>query len=208
MVTILSIVFVRSMACILLDDGQIIWLTHADFLESGWREGLSVDRKDFERFVSLHQYPRALNQAVALLARRPCSKGEISQNLRRHHYADDVTELVIYKLEKENLLNDQEFSELWVQQRSRKYGFRRIRQELRNKGISAPAADESLSCVSDDEMLENATLLAAKAWSRIKADDDLYKARQKIISSLVRKGFDWDMAKQASDSAEQNRESF
>ena len=119
MVTILSIVFVRSMACILLDDGQKVWLTHADFLESGWREGLSVDRKDFERFVSLHQYPRALNQAVALLARRPCSKGEISQSLRRHHYADDVTELVIYKLEKENLLNDQEFSELWVQQRSR-----------------------------------------------------------------------------------------
>ena len=202
MVTILSIVFVRSMACILLDDGQKVWLTHADFLESGWREGLSVDRKDFDRFVSLHQYPRALNQAVALLARRPCSKGEISQSLRRHHYADDVTELVIYKLEKENLLNDQEFSELWVQQRSRKYGSRRIRQELRVKGVPESTAEKALASVSDEEMLESATSLAVKAWSRAKPGEDPRKTRQRIISSLVRKGFDWDLARQASDTAE------
>ena len=202
MVTIQSIGFVRSMACILLDDGQMVWLTREDLLGSGWCEGLSVDRKDFERFVSLHQYPRALNQAVALLARRPCSKGEIAQNLRRHHYTDDVIDLVIYKLEKENLLNDQEFSELWVQQRSRKYGSRRIRQELRVKGIEESTADEALSSLSDEEMLESATALAVKAWSRAKPGEDPRKTRQRIISSLVRKGFDWDLARQASDTAE------
>ena len=134
MVTILSIVLVRSMGCILLDDGRKVWLTRADLLESGWREGASVDQKVFERFVESHQYPRALNQAVALLARRSCSKGEIVQNLRHHHFDNDVIELVTYKLEKENLLNDQEFSETWVQQRSRKYGSHRIRQELRATG--------------------------------------------------------------------------
>ena len=141
-------------------------------------------------------------QFVALLARRPCSKGEISQSLRRHHYADDVTELVIYKLEKENLLNDQEFSELWVQQRSRKYGSRRIRQELRVKGVPESTAEKALSSVSDEEMLESATSLAVKAWSRAKPGEDPRKTRQRIISSLVRKGFDWDLARQASDTAE------
>ena len=202
MVTIQSIAFVRSMACILLEDGRKIWLTRSDLLESGWREGASVDREDFERFVSLRQYPRALNQAVAMLARRPCSKGEISQNLRRHRYADDVIGLVICKLEKENLLNDQEFSELWIQQRSRKYGSRRIRQELRTKGVPESTAEEALSSLSEEEMLESATVLAAKAWSKAKPGEDLRKTRQRIIASLVRKGFDWDLAKQASDTAE------
>ncbi|MER2236206.1 MAG: regulatory protein RecX, partial [Candidatus Limivicinus sp.] len=177
-------------------------LTRSDLLESGWREGASVDREDFERFVSLRQYPRALNQAVAMLARRPCSKGEISQNLRRHRYADDVIGLVICKLEKENLLNDQEFSELWIQQRSRKYGSRRIRQELRTKGVPESTAEEALSSLSEEEMLESATVLAAKAWSKAKPGEDLRKTRQRIIASLVRKGFDWDLAKQASDTAE------
>ena len=202
MVTIQNIGFVRSMACIQLDDGRKIWLTRSDLLESGWREGASVDREDFERFVSLRQYPRALNQAVAMLARRPCSKGEISQNLRCHRYADDVIGLVICKLEKENLLNDQEFSELWIQQRSRKYGSRRIRQELRTKGVPESTAEEALSSISEEEMLESATVLAAKAWSKAKPGDDLRKTRQRIIASLVRKGFDWDLAKQASDTAE------
>ena len=202
MVTIQNIGFVRSMACIQLDDGRKIWLTRSDLLESGWREGASVDREDFERFVSLRQYPRALNQAVAMLARRPCSKGEISQNLRRHRYADDVIGLVICKLEKENLLNDQEFSELWIQQRSRKYGSRRIRQELRTKGVPESTAEEALSSISEEEMLESATVLAAKAWSKAKPGEDLRKTRQRIIASLVRKGFDWDLAKQASDTAE------
>ena len=202
MVTIQNIGFVRSMACIQLDDGRKIWLTRSDLLESGWREGASVDREDFERFVSLRQYPRALNQAVAMLARRPCSKGEISQNLRRHRYADDVIGLVICKLEKENLLNDQEFSELWIQQRSRKYGSRRIRQELRTKGVPESTAEEALSSLSEEEMLESATVLDAKAWSKAKPGEDLRKTRQRIIASLVRKGFDWDLAKQASDTAE------
>jgi len=202
MVTIQNIGFVRSMACIQLDDGRKIWLTRSDLLESGWREGASVDREDFERFVSLRQYPRALNQAVAMLARRPCSKGEISQNLRCHRYADDVIGLVICKLEKENLLNDQEFSELWIQQRSRKYGSRRIRQELRTKGVPESTAEEALSSLSEEEMLESATVLAAKAWSKAKPGEDLRKTRQRIIASLVRKGFDWDLAKQASDTAE------
>ena len=128
MVTIQTISFVRSSACLTLDDNQKIWLMRSDFLESGWYEGLSVEKEAFDRFVQLHQYPRALNQAVSMLARRPCSKGEISRNLIQHHYTDEVIELVIYKLEKEKLLDDQDFSELWVQNRIGKYGVRRIRQ--------------------------------------------------------------------------------
>lgn len=189
------------MACIALDDDRKVWLTRADLLESGWHAGSSVKRNEFERFVQLHQYPRALDQAVSMLARRPCSKGEIRQNLKRHHYNEDVTDLVICKLEKENLLSDHDFSELWVQHRSKKYGSRRIRQELKYKGVSEDTADEALAQLNDEELLENATAIAMKAWSKTRPGDDLSKLRQKIIFSLVRKGFDWDMAKQACDSA-------
>ena len=107
MVTIQTVDYVRSSACLTLDDNRKIWLTRTDFLESGWVEGLSVEKEAFNRFIQLHQYPRALNQAVSMLARRPCSKGEISRNLNQHHYTDEVIELVIYKLEKEKLLDDQ-----------------------------------------------------------------------------------------------------
>ena len=70
------------------------------------------------------------------------------------------------------------------------------------KGVSESTADEALSSLSDEEMLESATALAVKAWSRAKPGEDPRKTRQRIISSLVRKGFDWDLARQASDTAE------
>lgn len=203
MVTIQTISFVRSSACLTLDDNQKIWLSRSDFQESGWYEGLSVEKEAFDRFVQLHQYPRALNQAVSMLACRPCSKGEISRNLDQHHYTNEVIELVIYKLEKENLLDDQDFSELWVQNRIGKYGVRRIRQELRHKGIPEETADEALSRVSDEQQLKNATVLAEKAWLKTKSGEDPRKSRQKIIASLVRKGYSWDIATQAVDSASQ-----
>ena len=203
MVTIQTISFVRSSACLTLDDNQKIWLSRSDFQESGWYEGLSVEKEAFDRFVQLHQYPRALNQAVSILACRPCSKGEISRNLDQHHYTNVVIELVIYKLEKENLLDDQDFSELWVQNRIGKYGVRRIRQELRHKGIPEETADEALSRVSDEQQLKNATVLAEKAWLKTKSGEDPRKSRQKIIASLVRKGYSWDIATQAVDSASQ-----
>jgi regulatory protein len=203
MVTIKTVEFVRSSACLTLDDNRKIWLTRSAFLESGWAEGLSVETEAFDRFVQLHQYPHALNQAVSMLARRPCSKGEISRNLNQHHYTDEVIELVIYKLEKEKLLDDRDFSELWIQNRIGKYGVRRIRQELRRKGIPEGTADEALSRVSDEQQLENATVLAVKAWSKTKSGEDPRKSRQKIIASLVRKGYGWDIAIQAVDSASQ-----
>ena len=201
MVTIQTVEFVRSSACLTLDDNRKIWLTRSDFLESGWLEGSSVEKEAFDRFVQLHQYPRALNQAVSMLARRPCSKGEISRNLNHHHYIDEVIELVIYKLEKEKLLDDQDFSELWVQNRIEKYGVRRIRQELRHKGISEETADEALSRISDEQQLKNATAFAVKAWSTARSGEDPRKSRQKIIASLVRKGYNWDIAAQAADTA-------
>jgi regulatory protein len=201
MVLIETVEFFRSSACMTLDDNRKIWLTYSDFLESGWVEGLSVEKEAFDRFIQLHQYPRALNQAVSMLARRPCSKGEISRNLNQHHYTDEVIELVIYKLEKEKLLDDQDFSELWIQNRIGKYGVRRIHKELRYKGIPEETADEALSRISDEQQLENATAFAVKAWSKAKSGEDPRKSRQKIIASLVRKGYSWDIAAQAADDA-------
>ena len=69
MVLIETVEFFRSSACMTLDDNRKIWLTYSDFLESGWVEGLSVEKEAFDRFIQLHQYPRALNQAVVPAAK-------------------------------------------------------------------------------------------------------------------------------------------
>ncbi len=194
----------RSSVCIILDTGEHYWIRKSDFSESDFYEQAEYNHEDFMLKIRVLQYPRALNHAVAMLAKRPCSKSEIRTRLLQKQYSEDVTDLVVYKLEKENLLNDQEFCDQWIRSRvSRKYGPARIRMELKMKGIEEDYITEGLNNLDTDEELQNACILANKYRSHMKPDDDIRKNRQKIVSALVRKGYSWETARMACDKTEQ-----
>ena len=203
MVRIMELNSVRSQTSVLLDNGDQYWLRNEDLAGSGIYEGAEMTSDSFLQLIRVLQYPRALNQAVAMLARRPCSTGEIISRLNRNRYASEVIELVVYKLEKEKLLNDNDFCHQWIQYRiNRGYGPGFIRRELRIKGIPPEMIDAVFESLDEDEEMEKAVSVAAKAWKRKKPDEDINKCRQKIIGLLVRKGYSWDMAKAACKSAE------
>ena len=193
-----EIVRARSMCRVKLEGGNQYWLRAADLLDAGYAAGQEINPEEFERFVLLHQYPRALNEAVAMLARRPCSQDEIRQKLVSHRYMTETIEMVLYKLEREKLLNDQEFSEQWVRSRAaQKYGKYRIYQELKHKGVSEEAARAALEQLDEAETCGQALELALRAYRRQKPTDDPGKQRQKVIQALVRRGYDWDTAREA-----------
>lgn len=207
MVTVMEISRIRSSACILLDSGERFWLRADDLPGTGFREGLSFETEDFLQKVRLCQYPRALNHAVSMLACRPCSKKEISSRLVRLRYTDDVAELVVFKLEKEKLLDDGEFCGQWIRYRlSKGYGPDLIRRELKMKGIPDGMIDQALEEADSDEQENNAVMLARKVWKRVGTGGDIRKNRQKVIASLVRKGYDWETAGKACREAEAETE--
>ena len=74
MVTIQEIVKNRSRVTVRLDNGEQFWLTQSDLLSQGCYEGQEFDPETFYHWIRVCQYPRALNQAVSMLARRPCSR--------------------------------------------------------------------------------------------------------------------------------------
>lgn len=90
--------------------------------------------------------PSAINPAdirlaaMNLLARREHSLHELRHKLRRRFPDQQLLELELQKLADENLQSDDRFTESFVRQRSgRGYGPVRIRQELREKGVSDSA---------------------------------------------------------------------
>ena len=74
MVTVLDISPVRMFVRILLDNGDVYWLRKNDLQECSFEEGYQYELNEFISQIRLCQYPRALNHAVSLLARRPYSK--------------------------------------------------------------------------------------------------------------------------------------
>ena len=81
-----------------------------------------------------------------------------------------------------------------------------IRQELKMKGIPEELISQALDRVEPEEKSENAIRMARKAWSRIRKDEDIRKARQKVTAALVRKGYGWEEARSACEKAEKQME--
>lgn len=162
------------------------------------KEGQSLDLEEYDNWLMVRQYRFALDRAVGYLAARARSKREIEQKLLQAGYRPCTVEMVIYKLQRENLLDDADFARQWVESRTtHKLGRSRIAQELRRKGISQEEAEEALSAIDDEDQLASAIDLAEKAAARIKPGEDIRKATNRIAAMLARRGYSWDVAKEA-----------
>lgn len=193
---------IRGKTKIVFESGWTVWLDRRWMPGFSLDPGTAVERADFEKFLLLHQYPSALNDAVTLLAVRNRSRLEIRQSLLRRKYDHAVIEMVLFKLEKEKLLNDEEFSAQWVQARMSKYGPIRIARELRMKGIDRDMTGSAIQKVlTEDHELENAVLLAMKKLRIEKTDAEEIKRFQRITSFLVRRGYSWEIARKAYEMA-------
>lgn len=162
------------------------------------QEGQPINVDEYDQWLLLRQYRHALDRAVAYLASRARSRHEVEQKLLQAGYRQATAEMVLYKLEHEGLLDDADFAQQWVEARSsRKLGRSRIAQELRRKGVAADEAEAALETIDDDEQLAAAVSLAEKAAARIKPGEDPRKAANRIHAMLARRGYSWDVAKEA-----------
>lgn len=172
------------------------------FRERPLSEGEPIDLEEYDNWLMVRQYRQALDRAVAALASRAHSRHELEQKLLRAGYRPCTVEMVLYKLETEGFLDDADFARQWVEARTtRKLGTRRIAQELRHKGVSADEAEAALAQVDEDEQLTAATALVEKALARAKPGEDPRKTANRITGMLARRGYGWDIARQALEKA-------
>lgn len=183
---------------ITVNDSESILVPVSLLRERPLREGQTFDLEEYDQWLMVRQYRFALDRAVGYLAARDRSKREIEQKLLQAGYRPCTVEMVLYKLEREHLLNDANFARQWVEARStHKLGKNRIAQELRRKGISAEEAEEALSAIDEEDQLTGAIALAEKAAARAKPDEDRRKTANRIAAMLARRGYSWGIAQEA-----------
>ena len=183
---------------ITLNDTEEIIVPLSLMRERPLQEGQPLNLEEYDNWLMVRQYRFALDRAVGYLAARARSKREIKQKLLQAGYRPCTVEMVIYKLEREKLLDDADFARQWVESRStHKLGKSRIAQELRRKGISQEEAEEALADIEEDDQLAGAIALAEKAATRIKPGEDPRKAANRIAGMLARRGYSWDITKEA-----------
>ena len=200
MVKVSDIQKVRGRILIRLDDGSEYMILKSMLRDCPLEVNQSLDPVEFSHWVASRQYQSALAKSIALLAVRARSRGEILQSLRRIGYAPETISCVMEKLEQERLLDDHDFANAWTRSRSaRRYGPRRIMMELRQKGISEEDATAALESVPEEDLRKNALSQARKALLRSKPGEDPRRTRQRIIESLIRRGYSFEDARIACD---------
>lgn len=198
----------RRSFVVVMESGEQFWLTWTQWQEhEPFAVGQEVDTDALREWLLPRQYPMALNDAVALLAQRAQASGEIRQKLQRKLYMEDTIEMVLYKLEKERLLDDEAFARDWAASRARsQVGRSRILRELRMKGIPQQMAENALEEVDEEESDEAAVTLARKLLKRYSREADERKAMQKLLMAMARRGYGYEESKQAVETALQEED--
>ena len=136
----------------------------------------------------------AFDKALTHLSATRKTEKQIRDFLDGKGYLPAVAEYVVEKLRGYNFLNDEEYAEAYVENAARRKGEKRIRLELRNKGVSEREIETALGNLDWETQRQTAAEILQK-YMRGKAQDkeSLYKAYRYLIG----KGFDYETAKAA-----------
>lgn len=189
-----------------VNDTDTFRLSFSEYRALPLQAGQALDWEQYRHDLLVHQYPDALDRAVRLLAVRSRSRGEIEQRLTQRGYLSDTIEMVVYKLEKESLLDDEAFARAWAKARAaHQIGAARILQELRIKRVDSAIAEAAVAELAEDDQQEQAAALAAKLLKRHRSEPPA-DAKRKTLAAMQRRGYAYGEAIRAVQTAMENRE--
>jgi regulatory protein len=176
--------------------------------------GKELDATTLDQVVFEAEVGKLMDRLYALLSRRSRSEKEMRDYLTQLSFKRKIkdqaeisslaVESAISRLKKKGLLNDLEFARNWVESRGKKHGPNRLRQELMLKGVEKEIIDQILAIESAvDRETDTAKMLLEK---KLKAYAHLpeREGKQKAILFLMRRGFDYQTAREVVDQVFEN----
>ncbi len=134
-------------------------------------------------------------------AYRDRSHKEVEEKLKEMRMIPAACEQIIIKLMQEDFLNEERFARSFVRGKFRikKWGRIKIKQELKNREISAPLIKIALREIEEKEYLNTLYMLAEKKASLLK-EEDPFKKRKKLANFLLQKGYESSLVYEAGNS--------
>ena len=132
---------------VLLDDGRRLRVNLEQIARHHLEQGEAVDAHLVARLAVADAQLRAREVALRFLSGRPRSAAEVGDRLAQRHVPQAAIRTVLADLAAEGLIDDQAFARAWIARRSARsrYGPRRIRWELRQKGVPPEAIDRAFT---------------------------------------------------------------
>ena len=151
---------------------------------------------------NIQNFEKLFQKAIKFISIRPRSQKEILSYLQKKSSKQKLQDLALKELKRLGLIDDQAFVDWWLEQRAtfRPKGKRALKMELRVKGIESELIELNLAEKVDEEDLaarsahKKLTVLKNLPWEI---------QREKLISFLSRRGFNWSVIKKILDEIRQ-----
>jgi regulatory protein len=135
-------------------------------------------------------YKKCRRYALYLLNRRAYTAHKLKEKLKEKEYSRDSREKVAQECIDQGCLNDRLWAESFVRvQIAKKYGRTVIAQKLRMKGIEGDLIQEVLEKYLHEDSSQCIQELLETRYRNRDLEDP--REKQKVIASLLRRGFDY-----------------
>lgn len=160
------------------------------WLRSGLAPGDEIDDEALYTLLQDSAAHRAHEKALYLLEHRAHSKKELADKIARAEFDREAAQQAAERMEELGLVDDEQYARRLAQElfTRKKFGVRRVKQELRQKGI----AEEIIQLVLDEfstEQEESAEKIRAILERKYPAAWEDEKIRRRAIAALQRYGY-------------------
>lgn len=133
---------------------------------------------------------KAKNYSFLLLKFRLRSEKEIYTRLKKKKFNEETIKETITFLKDKGFIDDNIFAREWIASRiKRPLGLRRIKEELKLKGIDKENIDNCINEIKTDySETEIVKKIAQEKLNKLK-DIDTCKAKRRVYAYLLRRGF-------------------
>lgn len=179
----------------LYSEGEYICSLSADSLvKFGIKQGALISENELKEAVEADNSQYAFDSAANLLSFKMRTKTELRDKLLSKRIEENAVDCAIDKLESYGYINDKLYAKEFVDSAvlASRYGRKVVEFKLKQKGIDDDTIAEALQHYTDDEESRIAKLQLERLLKKYDGEDK-GKSRQKIYSTLTRRGFSFDI---------------
>lgn len=186
----------QSRVNIYIDGEFAVAVDAVEAVDRGWRAGRQLTGAELAELRQAGEHSKARMVVIDLLSRRPRSRRELTDRLRRRGIAEAVIERVLDDLTRRGFVDDAAFARYWVENRqaNQPRGQRALAAELRAKGVEREVIDQAVTAGLGDETA--AALALARRRARSLHEADPLRFRQRLGAFLQRKGYAYETVRE------------
>lgn len=181
---------------VFVDNEYAFSLDETDAVLMKIKPGKELTRADIDRCIMESGYTKARDKALEILSHKPLSKKELEDKLSEKGYDKAIVFEVTEEMTSLGYINDEEYASLFLEHcMSKMWGKKKIRYEMKQKGICDEIINEALSELEEDGLEDEMVEIILSKYARDELGD--IKTKTRIVRYFASRGFDFSVIDKA-----------